>query len=290
MFKGWIDSHVHLDANEYTPDVSEVRARAKAAGVTHCVIPSVDKNNFQSVRDLAHAFDDFYALGIHPLYTPHAQLEDLVVLEQWIAQATASHKDPRLLALGEIGLDGLVQGLDFKKQLDFYVEQLSMAKRYNLPVILHVRKSADALLKEIRRIGCEGGIAHAFNASVQQAKHFIDRGFCLGFGGAVTFERANHLRALLKALPLSAIVLETDGPDIPPHWLYVRAQDRANGQRQNRNEPSQIPKIAAVVADLLGMHLDELKELTSENVSRVLKIPSVLRAFEDADSAQERSP
>ena len=274
MIMGWIDSHVHLDAQEYASDVSEVRALAKAQGVTHCVIPSVDKNNFEAVRNLAHAFGDFYALGIHPMYTPHAKEEDLAFLEDLIAQARGAQGDARLLAVGEIGLDGFIENLDFTKQQYFYIEQLKIAKRHDLPLILHVRKSADALLKELRRFGSHGGIAHAFNGSLQQARAFIDLGFCLGFGGAVTYERANHLRALLKAVPRSAIVLETDGPDIPPHWLYVNAQERAKGQPQNRNDPSQVPRIADVVSTLLGVEINELRETTSQNVARVLRIPS----------------
>jgi TatD DNase family protein len=278
MVMGWIDSHVHLDALEYASDVSEVRAQARALGVSHCVIPSVDKNNFESVRRLAHLFGDFYALGIHPMYTPHSKDEDLVLLERLIEQARGPQADERLLAVGEIGLDGFIENLDFSKQQHFYTEQLKIAKRHDLPLILHVRKSADALLKELRRLGSKGGIAHAFNGSLQQARAFIDLGFCLGFGGAVTFERANHLRSLLKALPKSAIVLETDGPDIPPHWLYVTAQERANGQPQNRNDPSQVPQIASVVSDLMDVGLDELRAITSENVSRVLRMPPFIES------------
>ncbi len=277
MIKGWIDSHVHLDAQEFSSDVAEVRARARKLGVSHCVIPSVDKNNFEAVRTLAHAFGDFYALGIHPMYTPNAQDQDLVTLENLIARAQGPQKDSRLLAVGEIGIDGFIENLDFTKQQHFYVEQLKIAKRHGLPLILHVRKSADALLKELRRLGSNGGIAHAFNGSVQQARTFIDLGFCLGFGGAVTFERAKHLRELLRVLPKSSIVLETDGPDIPPHWLYVPAHERASGRAQNRNEPGEVPQIAATVSAFMGLGLEELQETTSENVSRVLRIPSHLK-------------
>jgi TatD DNase family protein len=280
MGKAWIDSHVHLDAKEYASDVKSVRDKARQMGVSSCVIPSVEKDNFKSVRDLAHALGDFYALGIHPMYTPGAQDEDLKVLEDMIAQATRTPKDPRLLAVGEIGLDGFVEGLDFQRQHHFYVEQLKMANRHRLPLILHVRKSADPLLKELRRLSSQGGIAHAFNGSLQQAQSFIDQGFCLGFGGALTFERASQLRKILKWAPKSAIVLETDGPDIPPQWLYVRAKERANGHLQMRNEPAEIAQIARVVSDILGVGLQALSELTSENVSRVLRMPNLTELHE----------
>jgi len=267
----WIDSHCHFDAGEFDLDREIVRDHARQLGVRHCILPSVERANFLAVQSLAHRFGDYYALGIHPLYTPGAKEEDLTILEEMLAQSAA---DPRLVALGEIGLDGFVPGLDWACQLHFYRAQLALAKKHHLPLILHVRRSSDALLKGLRDVGSVGGIAHAFNGSSVQAQQFVEMGFCLGFGGAVTYERANHLRALLKAVPRSAIVLETDGPDIPPHWLYVNAQERANGQPQNRNDPSQVPRIADVVSTLLGVEINELRETTSQNVARVLRIPS----------------
>jgi len=137
-------------------------------------------------------------------------------------------------------------------------------------VILHVRRSADALLRPLREIGVAGGIAHAFNGSQQQARAFVDLGFKLGFGGAVTFDRALQLRRLAAWLPLDAIVLETDAPDIPPHWLYTPAQQRAAGQPQGRNEPAELPRIAAVVAQLRGMAVPALAEATTRNAVQAL--------------------
>ena len=137
-------------------------------------------------------------------------------------------------------------------------------------MILHVRRSGDLLLKGLRQVPVSGGIAHAFNGSLQQAQAFIALGFALGFGGALTFERATALRALGQNLPLSALVLETDAPDIPPQWLYRTAQDRAGGLVQGRNAPSELPRIAQVLADVRGVDLQTLAQATCANAQRVL--------------------
>jgi TatD DNase family protein len=265
----WIDSHCHLDAPEFMPDAQEVRARAAMHNVAMCVIPAVGAFNFDTVHTLAHQTGDSYALGIHPLFTPRAQETDLAVLEQHLQ---LHHDDPRLVAMGEIGLDYFVPELDGPRQEFFYAEQLRLARRHGLPVILHVRRSADRLLKALRQIGPGGwsGIAHAFNGSAQQAQAFIDLGFKLGFGGAVTFERALQLRRLAAELPLSALVLETDAPDIPPHWLYRTAEQRAQGRPQGRNEPGELPRIAAVVAGLRGMPLAALADAVFDNTLAAL--------------------
>lgn len=263
----WIDSHCHLDALEFAPDRDAVRQAASDMGVHTCVIPAVEVGNFEAVRLLAHQHQDVYALGIHPLYTPKAQDADVQTLDQ----ALLDHKnDPRLVAVGEIGLDGFVPGLDMARQQHFYKAQLKLARQHDLPVILHVRRSADLLLQGLRQTPVKGGVAHAFNGSLQQAQQFVAMGFKLGFGGALTFERAQQLRLLATTLPLQALVLETDAPDIPPHWLYVTAEQRASGVPQGRNTPAQIPRIAQVLADLRGISLEEVQQATSANVFAVL--------------------
>ena len=151
-----------------------------------------------------------------------------------------------------------------------------LARQLDLPVILHVRRSADLLLKALREVKVRGGIAHAFNGSLQQAQAFIDLGFKLGFGGAVTYERALQLRRLAAELPLDSLVMETDAPDIPPHWLYTPAAQRAQGQAQGRNTPAELPRIAQVVADLRGMALPELAQATAANACAALPGLSLL--------------
>jgi TatD DNase family protein len=262
----WIDTHCHLDAPEFDADRAAVVARAAAAGVAQIVLPAVGRMNFDTVRELAHAHDFVYALGIHPLYVDRAAADDLDAL----SDALGAHRgDQRLVAIGEIGLDHFVPGLDHARQERFYAAQLTLARRFELPVILHVRRSADTLLKHLRTTPVRGGIAHAFNGSEQQALAFVALGFKLGFGGAMTFERALQIRRLAKELPPEAIVLETDAPDIPPHWLYRTAAERAAGQ-QSRNEPGELPRIAQTLADLRGLSLPALAALTSANARAAL--------------------
>ncbi|MBA2674819.1 TatD family hydrolase [Ramlibacter sp.] len=262
----WIDTHCHLDAPEFAADSAAVRARARAAGVMHCIIPAVEAGNFDAVARLAHQHGDSYALGIHPLATPRAALEDLQLLDRALA---ARRDDPRLVAVGEIGLDYFVPGLDAERQELFYREQLAIARRHGLPVILHVRRSADRLLKHLRALPV-GGIAHAFNGSLQQAREFLRLGFRLGFGGASTYDRALQLRRLAAELPLEGIVVETDAPDIPPHWLYRTAEQRAGGTPQGRNEPAELPRIGAGIAQLRGIGADELARATTANALAAL--------------------
>ena len=264
----WIDSHCHLDAPEFDADRAAVVLRARAAGVCRLLLPAVQVANFERVRQLAHACDAVYALGIHPLCVDRANDDDLGRLEL----ALRLHRDdPRLVAVGEIGLDHFVPGLNRARQDAFYVAQLKLARDAGLPVILHVRRSADSLLKGLRRIEVAGGIAHAFNGSVVQAGHFVERGFRLGFGGAMTYERALQIRALAASLPDTVPVLETDAPDIPPHWLYRTAAVRAaDGAAQGRNEPGELPRIAQTLADLRGWSLTQTAEMTTRNTLAAL--------------------
>jgi TatD DNase family protein len=270
----WIDTHCHLDAPEFGHDVAAVRARAAQQGVLHCVLPAVEVAHFDTVRRLAHEFGDSYALGIHPLYVGHAADEDLARLD---AALTEHRADPRLVAVGEIGLDYFVPELCGsplrERQEFFYIEQLKLARKHGLPVILHVRRSADKLLQGLRAIGNGTpwqGIAHAFNGSLQQAQAFIALGFKLGFGGALTYERAQQLRRLATTLVLDSIVLETDAPDMPPHWLYKTAEQRAAGEAQGRNEPGELPRIAQVLAGLRGLDAEALAVVTTRNACAAL--------------------
>ena len=266
----WIDTHCHLDefADHGGAALADAeRARAAQAGVAHCVLPAVELGNLQAVRDLAHRHGDSYALGIHPLFTPVAGDEDLPALARALEQY---QDDPRLVAVGEIGLDLFVPHLDRGRQQHFYRAQLQLARRFDLPVILHVRRSADQLLKALRELPVRGGIAHAFNGSLQQAQAFIDLGFKLGFGGAVTFDRALQMRRLATELPLDALVVETDAPDIPPHWLYVTAAERAAGRPPARNSPAELPRIGAVVAGLRGITPDALARACRDNACTAL--------------------
>ena len=263
----WMDTHCHLDAPEFDADRDAVVERARAVQVSMLVLPAVEAAHFERVRALAHRHRLAYALGIHPLYTDRAADTDLELL----AQALKTHADdPRLVAVGEIGLDHFVPGLDRQRQQAFYLAQLKLARQAGLPVLLHVRRSADALLAGLRRLPVSGGIAHAFNGSQVQAEEFARRGFKLGFGGALTHERALQIRRLAVGLPDNALVLETDAPDIPPQWLYRTAQQRTAGLAHGRNEPMELPRIAQVLAGLRGCSLEVLAEQTTANACAAL--------------------
>lgn len=256
MAPRWTDTHCHLDAPEFGADRDAVLARARAAGVGTVVMPAVAVAHFEPLVALAAHIGQPYALGLHPLWLGGADDSHLAAL----ADALARHRDdPRLVAVGEIGLDLWVPNPDLARQEHFYAAQLKLAQQARLPVLLHVRRSADRLLKHLRRIPVAGGIAHAFNGSLQQARAFVDLGFKLGFGGAMAHERALQIRRLAAELPAEALVLETDAPDIPPPWLA-----------RGRNEPAELPRIAKSLATLRGWTLEDTALRTSANARAAL--------------------
>ncbi|MBK7684935.1 MAG: TatD family hydrolase [Rhodocyclaceae bacterium] len=248
-----IDTHCHLDAVEFDADREAVFASAIEAGVSQIVVPSVARANFGAVASLCREHVQCRAAyGIHPMYVDRAQESDMEALRTML-------KNEPVVAVGEIGLDRFVEPRDEIKQHFYFVEQLKIAKEFDLPVVLHVRRAVDAVLKELRRMKLRGGIAHAFNGSRQQADEFIKLGFVLGFGGALTFNRALHIRELAAQLPIESIVLETDAPDISPHWL--------NG---SRNSPDQLPQISQTLADLRAVAVTEIISATNKNAIRAL--------------------
>lgn len=263
---GWFDTHCHLDAGEFAGDRERCVEAALAAGVTDLLVPAVEVANFAAVRalttrDLAQGdvgrlqkIRTVAAYGIHPMYTPQASEKDLISLRQWITR-----EQP--VAVGEIGLDGFVPGLDMARQEWFFVEQLKIARDFDLPVVLHLRRAQDAVLKHLRKIGVRQGIAHAFNGSVQQAEQFIKLGFKLGFGGAMTFAGSTRIRKLAAALPLEVLVVETDAPDIAPAWL-------AGG----RNAPAELARIGGVLAELRGASPQQIAEATSANARSAFRL------------------
>ena len=250
----FIDTHCHLDAAEFgvTPDT--LVQEALAAGVSRLVIPSVDVYNLAAVQNIcAQHAACAPAFGIHPMYVDRAKPEDLDVLRQFVRQHPP-------VAIGEIGLDFFVENFDQEKQEFYFSAQLKLAQEFDLPVLLHIRKAQDTILKHLRRTPVVGGIAHAFNGSPQQAAEFIKLGFKLGFGGAMTYPRATRLRELASTLPLDSIVLETDSPDIPPEFL----------PRGQPNRPGFLPRIAETLAKLRNMPIDEIARVTSANAMAVL--------------------
>jgi len=260
-----IDTHCHLDASAFEGCGAQVAAEACALGVQQIIVPAVCRSNFSQVASLGRFGG--YTLGIHPVFVPAATADDLLFLRD--AAATAMH-DPYFVGIGEIGLDffipDLCQSAMRDKQTFFYAQQLQIAREFGLPVLLHSRRSVDQILKQLRLIPVIGGIAHAFNGSVQQAGMLINAGFKLGFGGACTFSRALHLRRLVTELPLSALVLETDAPDMPPAWLHSSSAVHS----PTVNSPVHLLGIAEVIAELRAIPLALLAAQTTQNACAVL--------------------
>jgi TatD DNase family protein len=268
----WVDTHCHVDAPEFKDILPEIISGAANTGVKAILLPTVQASDWGSVKDLANQYGNqipglVYTLGIHPLYINQAQEGDIDILQKQIEQ---SLDDPRFVGVGEIGLDYFVEGLDPQRQEYFFHAQLDLAQQFQLPVILHVRRSQDAILKALRKRKVPGGIAHAFNGSHQQAEQFIELGFKLGFGGAATYTRALQIRRLLKELPLESIVTETDAPDIPPAWL------REEGGQFN--EPALLPRIAQQLADIRGVSEEVFSKAVWQNAMQVLPRWSSLMA------------
>lgn len=255
-----IDTHCHLDADEFDADRDAVVARARAAGVALMVLPAAHVGHFAQTAEIARRYGCAYAFGIHPLWIDRSREDDIGVLRAAVA---AAMDDPRFVAVGEIGLDFYVPGLDTERQEWFYREQLKIARDFGLPVILHVRRSQDALLKYLRLHPVTGGIAHAFNGSDDQAQRFLKAGFRLGFGGAMTYDGSLRIRRLAATLPDDAWVIETDAPDIPPQWLR-----RAGGTL--RNEPAELAPIAATMAQLRGITIGAVAEHNRGNACAAL--------------------
>lgn len=263
-----VDTHCHLDAAEFDADRDAVHAAAKlgAGGTAQAgsaaimgtavgaiVIPSVERANFAAVASVCREYPGCApAYGIHPLYVERARPDDLDALRETLKRGEA-------VAVGEIGLDRHVEARDDARQMAYFVEQLKIAREFDLPVLLHVRQAIDPILKRLRETPAPGGIAHAFNGSREQAEAFVRLGFKLGFGGAMTYPGSKRIRALAASLPLSAIVLETDAPDIPPVW-------KARG----RNTPADLIPIAETLAKLRSLSLAEVAAVTTENACAVL--------------------
>jgi TatD DNase family protein len=256
----WLDTHIHLDAAAYAGAQQHLLHEARQLGVNGWVIPAVSPASFETVRQLAHQTPGAaYALGIHPLWVERCDNTALAMLETALSQ---HQYDPKLVAVGEIGLDHFVPTLtpeSQKRQLHFFKTQLQLAQTYHLPVLLHVRRAQDLIAKTLRQHRVCGGIAHAFNGSTQQAHAFLDLGLRLGFGGAATYPRALNIREHVRMLPADSLVLETDAPDMQPQWLM-----------RQTNVPASLATIGTTLADLRGMPHIEFAQLCRDNAYQTL--------------------
>lgn len=247
------DTHCHLDVEAFDPDRQQVLATAREVGVQRILVPAIGRRGWHALWEFCAEEPEIYpAVGLHPVMLSEHREPDVAALEQFIAQH-------RPAAIGEIGLDYLVRELDRDRQQRLLEGQLSIAEHYRLPVVLHVRKAHDPMLQTLARFELTGGFCHAFNGSLQQAHRYLDRGFRLGFGGMLTYPNANRLRSLATQLPLHAIVLETDAPDMTGF-----------AHRYQRNSPAYLPEVLQTLTELRNDEACEIADQTTANALQVL--------------------
>lgn len=251
-----IDSHCHLDAAEFDTDRAEVLARAQAAGVGAQVVPAVQAAGWPALRELCRAHAQLHpAYGLHPLYLAAHRADHLDLLADWLARE-------RPVAVGECGLDFFVAGLDVEAQRHYFRRQLELARDFGLPVIVHARRAVDEVIASLRRVGGLRGVVHSYSGSAEQARQLWDLGFCLGFGGPITYERATRLRGIVAQMPGEFLLLESDAPDQP-----------LAGHRGERNEPARLPEVLRTAAALRDESPQSLAALTSANARRLFALP-----------------
>lgn len=250
-----IDSHCHLDFSVFDADREHVIQRCSKLGVEHLILPAVTQQSWPPLLALCANHPQLHpALGMHPMFMHEHQPNDVGALASFIEQ-----NQP--VAVGEIGLDFFLPGHDKLAQTALFEAQVEIAQHFNLPVILHVRKAHDEVLKVLRKSSLKGGIVHAFNGSMQQAEFYMQQGFVFGVGGALTYPRAQKLQRLFTELPLNAIVLETDAPDMP-----------LAGHQGERNSPEHIPQIAETLAELRDEPLATIAAITTANCMNLFKL------------------
>ncbi|MFC6670055.1 TatD family hydrolase [Marinobacterium aestuariivivens] len=250
------DSHCHLDFPAFDGWRERALAEARAVGVLEILVPGVTAQHWP--RLLAFCAGDpalYPALGLHPCFLSEHRPEHLELLETRLAAGGVR-------AIGEIGLDYFIDDADPESQQYYLEGQLALASRFDLPVLLHVRKAHDRMLKTLRRARLgRAGIVHAFSGSGQQARQYIELGFRLGFGGAISYDRATKLRRLAASLPLESLVLETDAPDMPlSDW------------RDEPNRPQRIRDVFEVLCSLRSEAPEQIARQTTANVHEVLAL------------------
>ncbi len=261
-----VDSHSHFDVAEFDGDRADAHARALAAGVARQIVPAIDAAGWPKLKQVCAQFSGLRpAYGLHPMYLASHRAEHLKDLRAWIELE-------RPVAVGECGLDYFVDGLDRDAQQRYFDAQLELAREFDLPVIVHARRSVDAVIAAIKRIGGRGsgpgqalrGVIHSFPGSAEQAAQLHTLGFLLGIGGPVTHERAKKLRSVVASVPLEQLLLETDSPDQP-----------GSNHRGQRNEPANLVEVLDVIAGLRHITREALAAATTANAERLFGLPAI---------------
>ncbi|WP_223481856.1 MULTISPECIES: TatD family hydrolase [unclassified Pseudomonas] len=248
-----IDSHTHLDFPDFDEDRQALLAESRALGVRRMVVLGVYQANWQRVWDLVKSDPDLHAaFGLHPVYLDEHRPEDLRELAEWLTRL-AGHR--QLCAVGEIGLDYFIETLDRERQQTLFDAQLQLAADFNLPALIHVRRSHAAVIATLKRFKLKrAGIIHAFAGSKEEAREYIRLGFKLGLGGAATWPQALRMHRVLAELPLESVVLETDSPDMAPAMFP--------GQR---NSPAHLPAICSALAAIMAISPERLAAVSTAN-------------------------
>lgn len=249
----YIDSHCHFDFEVFDDQRDALMSRCLESGVGGFLVPATTYLSWSKLASLAANYPEWrVAYGLHPYFLRDAELAQV----DRLGEQCDTH---RVVAVGEIGLDCWPGAVDMAVQIDFFSRQLSVAKSLQLPVIVHARKSYDLVLKCLKDIRFSyGGVIHAFNGSLEQARRFLDLGFVLGIGGTITYPRAKKAQRVLSALDSQAFVLETDSPDMP-----------LKGFQGEINTPLSIPVIAQCVARLRAENVEQIAMQTCDNLLRV---------------------
>lgn len=248
-----IDTHTHLDFPDFDHDRPALLANARAAGVERMVVLGVYQANWQRVWDLVASDPQLYAaFGLHPVYLDQHRPEHVRELGDWLSRLRGERQ---LCAVGEFGLDYYLPELDRERQQQLFEAQLQLAVDFNLPALLHVRRSHAAVIATLKRYRLKrGGIIHAFAGSVEEAREYHKLGFKLGLGGAATWPQALRLHKVLPQLPLESVVLETDAPDMAP-VMFAGV----------RNSPEHLPQIAGALAGIIGIAPEQLAQVSTRN-------------------------
>lgn len=250
-----IDSHCHIDVADFDADREEVLSRCHQLGIQRLIVPGIDVAGWDKLLLLCDNQQGLYpALGLHPVYIEQHLPGDVDRLEAKLAITD-------VVAVGEIGLDFYLKELDRDKQQQLFEAQLAIAENLDLPVILHVRKAHEEILASLKKFKVKGGVSHAFNGSLPQAQRYIDMGFKLGFGGTMTYEGSRNIHELARQLPLEAIVLETDAPDM------VVASHRGE-----RNSPEYLIEALHALARLREEDVNVIAAQTTANTCAVFDL------------------
>ncbi|MEQ6377513.1 TatD family hydrolase [Bacillaceae bacterium S4-13-56] len=251
------DTHVHLNVAQFADDYEEVIQRARAAGVENMIVVGFDRETIPAAIELAEAYNFIYAaVGWHPVDAIDMEEEDLLWLEE-----LSSH--PKVVALGEMGLDYHWDKSPKDIQKDVFRKQIQLAKKVKLPIVIHNREATQDIVDILKEEDASevGGIMHCFSGSVEVAEECVDMNFMISLGGPVTFKNAKKPKEVAEAIPLEKLLIETDCPFLTPHPY-----------RGKRNEPSYVKLIAEKIAELKGITYEEVSKITTKNAQNVFKI------------------